>query len=74
MGLRTYAARYCKVGNSQAIIVPKEVREKMGLFPGDLIVMRLFGKLLICRRLDPRDVVEVDTIPADAIPSAVRAG
>ncbi len=73
MALKTYAARYVKVGNSQAIIVPKEVREKCGLIPGDLVVMRLFGKLLVCRRLDPKDVVEIDQVPTDALPSAVRA-
>jgi bifunctional DNA-binding transcriptional regulator/antitoxin component of YhaV-PrlF toxin-antitoxin module len=71
--LKTYAARYVKVGNSQCIIVPKEVRELCGLIPGDLVVMRLFGKLLICRRLDPKDVVDVETIPVDALPSAVRS-
>jgi AbrB family looped-hinge helix DNA binding protein len=71
--VKTYAARYVKVGNSQCIIVPKEVREKCGLVPGDLIVMRLLGKILICRRLDPKDVVDVESIPTEALPSAVRA-
>jgi AbrB family looped-hinge helix DNA binding protein len=73
MSKPTYASRFTRVGTSKAIILPKEVRELMGLIPGDLVVMRLFGKLLICRRLDPKDVVDVNAIPADALPSAVRS-
>lgn len=73
MAKPTYASRFTRVGTSKAIILPKEVRELMGLIPGDLVVMRLFGKILICRRLDPKDVVDVNTVPTDAIPSAVRA-
>lgn len=71
--LKTYAARYVKVGNSQCIIVPKEVRELCGFIPGDLVVMRTFGKILICRKLEPKDVVDAESIPTDALPSAVRA-
>ena len=69
----TYASRFTRVGTSKAIILPKDVREQMGLIPGDTVVMRLFGKVLICRRLDPKDIVDVDSIPTDALPSAVRA-
>ena len=69
----TWASRYVKVGNSQCIIVPKEVREQLGAVPGDLIVMRMFGKLLICRKLAPEQVVDVSQIPSDALPSAVRS-
>lgn len=72
MPKQTYASRYIRVGNSQCIIVPKDVREALGFRPGDLVVMRMFGKVLIARRLAPEDVVEVDSIPADALPSAVR--
>lgn len=73
MAKATYAARFTRVGTSKAILLPKEVREMMGLIPGDLVIMRLYGKLLICRRLDPNDVVEVNSIPVDALPSAVRS-
>lgn len=69
----TWASRYVKVGNSQCIVVPKEVREKLGAVPGDLIVMRMYGRLLICRKLAPEHVVDVNELPADALPSAVRS-
>lgn len=69
----TWAARYSKSGNAHVIIVPREVRETLGLRLGDLIVMRIFGKHLIARRLDPADVIDVNAIPADAFPSAVRS-
>jgi hypothetical protein len=45
----------------------------MGLVPGDLVVMRLFDKLLICRKLEPNQVVDISQIPTDALPSAVRS-
>lgn len=72
MAKPTYASRFTRVGTSKAIILPKEVRELMGLIPGDLVVMRLFGKILICRKLEPNQIVDVNEIPADALPSAVR--
>lgn len=72
MAKPTYASRFTRVGTSKAIILPKEVRELMGLIPGDLVVMRLFGKLLICRKLEPNQIVDISQIPADALPSQVK--
>lgn len=71
MASKTWATRYTRVGTSAALIIPKGVREQLGLVDKDLVVMRVFGKLLICRRLSPNDVVDVSHLPADAIPSAV---
>lgn len=71
--LKTWATRCIKQGGSAAVLVPKEVREVMGLRPGDMVVMRLFGKILIARRFDAKDVIDTDQVPADALPSAVRA-
>lgn len=72
MSKQTFASRYTRVGTSAAIIIPKPVREALGLVDKDLIVMRIFGPLLICRRLKPNDVVDASSIPTDALPSAVR--
>lgn len=73
MAKQTYASRYTRVGSSAALIIPKAVREEMGLVDKDLVIMRVFGKLLIARRVSANDVVDVSSIPADAIPSAVRS-
>lgn len=54
------------------IVVPKDVREQLGLRLGDLMVMRIFGKLIITRRLDPATVADVDSIPVEALPPAAR--
>jgi antitoxin component of MazEF toxin-antitoxin module len=70
---QVWATRFVKLGGSAAVVLPKEVREKLGVLPGDLIVMRLYGKILIARRLDPTNVIDVSSIPADALPSAVRS-
>ena len=72
MAKQTYASRYTRVGSSAALIIPKAVREEMGLVDKDLVIMRVFGKLLIARRVSANDVVDVNSIPTDAIPSAVR--
>jgi antitoxin component of MazEF toxin-antitoxin module len=72
MPKQTYASRYTRVGSSAALIIPKAVREEMGLVDKDLVIMRVFGKLLIARRVSANDVVDVNSIPTDAIPSAVR--
>jgi bifunctional DNA-binding transcriptional regulator/antitoxin component of YhaV-PrlF toxin-antitoxin module len=72
MASKTYASRYTRVGTSAAVIIPKAVRDELGLIDKDLMVMRIFGKLLILRRLSPNEVVDVSSIPTDAIPSAVR--
>lgn len=72
MAKPTYASRFTRIGTSKGIILPKDVREQMGLIPGDNIVMRLFGKVLVCRKLDPKEIVDLSEIPTDALPSAVR--
>lgn len=69
----TYAGRFVKRGNSHEVLIPKPVMERLRLTPGDLVVMRLFGPLLIMRRLAPEMVVDVNEIPADALPSAARS-
>ena len=73
MANKTYASRYTRVGSSAAVIIPKPVREELGLIDKDLMIMRTFGKLLILRRLSPNEVVDLTSIPTDAIPSAVRS-
>jgi antitoxin component of MazEF toxin-antitoxin module len=69
----THTGRVRKNGNSHSLTLPPAVREAMHLRPGDLCVMRMFGKVLILRRLDPSMVIDVDALPADAIPSSVRS-
>ncbi len=63
-----HAGRYHVFGNSKAITVPIGVREAMRLQPDDLLLMSVWGSLLIMRRVDKRDVVDVDSIPATVIP------
>lgn len=69
----THTGRLRKNGNSHSLTLPPAVRQALNLRPGDLCVMRMFGKVLIVRRLDPSMVIDLDSIPADAIPSSVRS-
>lgn len=48
--------------------MPKEVREALMLKPDDLLLMSVYGSLLIMRRVERRDVADVDTLPPAAIP------
>lgn len=66
-----YSPKVRKWGNSTVVVLPKDVRAALGLSVNDILLMRVFGKLLIARRLDPKMVVDLSAIPADAIPSAV---
>lgn len=68
-----YTARYVKSGNGWGIIIPKDVREHLGLRPTDLIVMRVVGKVLVMRRFDASQVIDTNSIPVDALPSDVRS-
>ncbi len=63
-----HAGRYHRFGNSRAIILPKRVREALMLQPEDLMLMSVYGSLLIMRRVDKRDVVDVSTLPTEALP------
>jgi antitoxin component of MazEF toxin-antitoxin module len=69
----THTGRVRKNGNSHSLTLPPSVREALNIRPGDLCIMRMFGKVLIVRRLDPSMVIDLDSIPADAIPSSVRS-
>jgi antitoxin component of MazEF toxin-antitoxin module len=69
-----YASRYWKMGGSYGVILPPDVRKQLQLHPGDLVLMRLYGPLLILRRVTADMVVERDTIPTEALPPAAVGG
>lgn len=66
--LEVFSFRFWSFGHSKAIITPKEVRDRLGLVKGDLLLGSMYGPLLILRKVRKRDVVDMDSIPADAIP------
>ncbi len=65
-----YAGRYHRFGGSRAVIINKELVEALMLKPDDLMLMSVYGSHLIMRRVDKRDVVDVDSIPTGALPGA----
>lgn len=70
----TYASRFWKVGGSWGAIIPKDVRNHLGLKPGDLLLMRLFGPFLIMRRVTPDMVIDRETLPTESLPGGVGHG
>ena len=51
--------KYHRWGNSWGIIIPKAVREALGLLPGDLVAIRIVGRRAVMGRLLPEAVLPV---------------
>lgn len=68
MPQQVFAARFYKNGGSWGVTLPRDVRERMALRPGDLIIMAMYGNVLVARRAARHMIVERDEIPAGAIP------
>ena len=48
-----------KLGEKGQIVIPKDIREYVGLMPGDEVVMEVRGKEVVLRSgVNPRDFVE----------------
>lgn len=61
---QVYASRYNRMGGSYAVIVPPDIREALQLKPGDLVCLRVFGRVCFFRRLDANEVIERDRVDA----------
>jgi hypothetical protein len=44
----------------------------MGLVPGDLILLTLYGPILMCRRMTKESIADRESIPADAAPPVLK--
>jgi len=48
-----------KIGNKGQIVIPKDIREYVGIMPGDEVVMEVREKEVVIRSgVDPKDFVE----------------
>jgi antitoxin component of MazEF toxin-antitoxin module len=68
MASNLFVGRMVKNGGSVCVNLPQEVRAQLRLLPGDLLLMRLLGPVLIMRRAEARMVIDQEQIPTDAIP------
>lgn len=57
-----YTSRYQRNGNSYVAIIPPELREKMGLVPGDLLAMNFIHGVLWCVKLKPEMIINRATV------------
>jgi len=48
-----YTSRYYKTGNSYAMVLPPDVRERMGLVIGDTLLIRVEGDTILVRKATP---------------------
>jgi bifunctional DNA-binding transcriptional regulator/antitoxin component of YhaV-PrlF toxin-antitoxin module len=51
---KTFAGRYLRRGNGFVITLPPEVRQRLGLVPGDYLMYLLVGDVLRVRKIHPR--------------------
>jgi antitoxin component of MazEF toxin-antitoxin module len=70
---QVWACRFYKAGGSAAILLPKEVRERLGFVPGDLILLTIYGPILMCRKMTRESIADRESIPDDAAPPALKA-
>ncbi len=64
----SYSGRYWKVGGTWGVVIPPHVRQALGLHPGDLMLMSVWGPLIIMRKAGRKLVFAGDSIPVSAIP------
>jgi len=65
-----YTTKLTKSGNSWVLSIERDLREALGLVPGDIIVMRLHAPYVTLRRAVPeREIPLTDLNPACFPPS-----
>ncbi len=57
-----------KMGGSYGVLIPPDIRAALGLLPGDGMVMRIYDRMIIMRKVTPEMVVEHERIPTAALP------
>lgn len=58
-------------GNSVVLVLPRSLREALGILPRDLVGMRKVGRLLLLKKLVPGEIMPVSAgEAADAAESA----
>lgn len=48
----TVTSKVHKLGGSWCLILPRTVREALGLIPGDVMVIRIFGRRAVIAKFD----------------------
>jgi antitoxin component of MazEF toxin-antitoxin module len=70
---QTWAGRLFKRGGSMAVTIKPAVAAALGMVPGDAVIMTIYGRHLVLRRVGRDDVMRLDTIPVAALPGARSA-
>ncbi len=59
MNIPLVIGKYHRWGGSWCILIPKAVREALGLLPGDLVAIRIVGRRVVMGKLFPDAVLPV---------------
>jgi antitoxin component of MazEF toxin-antitoxin module len=68
MAAQTFAGRVFRSGGSMAVAIKPAVIAALGIVPGDTLIMSIWGRHLIMRKVSRDDVIRLDTIPVGALP------
>jgi antitoxin component of MazEF toxin-antitoxin module len=67
---QTFSGRVFKRGGSMGITVKRAICNALGWVPGDTVIMAIYGKHLVIRRVGRDDVLQVDAVPVSFLPGA----
>lgn len=59
-------SRIRREGNSVSVVLPKGVREALGLLPGDVVVFRLIGRKAVMAKFDVKLALPLSDSEASA--------
>ena len=62
-----------KMGGAIGLVIPKALREKLGLKQGEYMAIVQVGQLLLMRRVERHMVLDRDEVPADWLPRSQPA-
>lgn len=65
-----FMAKPYQQGGSVVMVLDKDLRERLGLRPGDVVIMRVHGPYVTMRRAVPDLLVPLTDLHADDLPPA----
>jgi antitoxin component of MazEF toxin-antitoxin module len=69
-----WMGRIHATGGSKAVVVPKELCDRLGMARGDYMAILVFGSSLVMRRVMKSEVLDRDPIPVNALMEVQKPG
>jgi bifunctional DNA-binding transcriptional regulator/antitoxin component of YhaV-PrlF toxin-antitoxin module len=72
MSERIYPVHVREYGGSTVLVLPRSLREALGIFPRDVVCIRKVGRMLLLKKLVPGEVMPVSVEEAHAAAESAR--